>query len=68
MNNDQITGIIRAILAAVGGLMVQRGYVDQQTLTTIIGAVLTLAAAAWSIHNNQTGKVIGAPNQPSSQQ
>ena len=63
MNNDQITGIIRAILAAVGGLMVQRGYVDQQTLTTIIGAIMTLAAAGWSIHNNQTGKVIGSPGQ-----
>ncbi len=64
MNSDQMTGIIRAILAAVGGLLVQRGYVDQQTLTTIIGAIMTLAAAAWSVHNNQTGKVIGGPGQP----
>ena len=63
MNNDQITGIIRAVLAAAGGLLVQRGYVDQQTLTTIVGAVMTLAAAAWSIHNNQTGKVIGGQGQ-----
>ena len=59
MNNDQVTGVIRAILAAAGGLLVQRGYVDDQTLTTIIGAIMTLGAAAWSIHNNRTGKVIG---------
>ena len=59
MNNGQIIGIIRAVLAAGGGLLVQRGYVAQQTLTTIVGAVITLVAAAWSIHNNQTGKVIG---------
>ena len=63
MNNDQITGIIRAILAAGGGLLVQRGYVDNQTMTTIIGALITLGAAAWSVHNNRTGKVIGAPGQ-----
>ena len=61
MNNDQITGIIRAILAAGGGLLVQRGYVDNQTMTTIIGALITIGAAAWSVHNNRTGKVIGAP-------
>jgi hypothetical protein len=61
MNNDQLTGIIRAILAAGGGLLVQRGYVDNQTMTTIIGALITIGAAAWSVHNNRTGKVIGAP-------
>jgi hypothetical protein len=60
MNNDQLTGIIRAILAAGGGLLVQRGYVDNQTMTTIIGALITIGAAAWSVHNNRTGKVIGA--------
>ena len=63
MNNDQLTGIIRAILAAGGGLLVQRGYVDNQTMTTIIGALITFGAAAWSVHNNRTGKVIGAPGQ-----
>ncbi len=63
MNNDQLTGIIRAILAAGGGLLVQRGYVDNQTMTTIIGALITIGAAAWSVHNNRTGKVIGAPGQ-----
>ena len=63
MNNDQLTGIIRAILAASGGLLVQRGYVSDQTMTTIIGALITLGAAAWSVHNNRTGKVIGAPGQ-----
>jgi hypothetical protein len=63
MNNDQLTGIIRAILAAGGGLLVQRGYVSDQTMTTIIGALITLGAAAWSVHNNRTGKVIGSPGQ-----
>ena len=63
MNNDQITGIIRAVLAAGGGLLVQRGYVDNQTMTTIIGAILAMGAAAWSVHNNQTGKVIGSTTQ-----
>ena len=60
MNSDQITGIIRAILAAGGGYLVGKGYLDDATLNTIIGAVLTLGTAVWSVVNNRGGKTIGA--------
>ena len=63
MNADQIGGIVRAILAAVGGYFVGKGLIDASTMTAIGGAVATLAMAAWSLMSNKTGKVIGSPSQ-----
>jgi len=49
MSQDMIMGVIRALLAAIGGGLVSKGYVDEATSNTIIGAVITLGTAAWSI-------------------
>lgn len=49
MTGDQIAGIVRAILAAVGGYFVGQGVVDAETATAITGAAATLAAAVWSV-------------------
>ncbi|CAB4157964.1 hypothetical protein UFOVP681_61 [uncultured Caudovirales phage] len=49
MDAAQIAGVVRALVAAVGGYFVGQGMVDAETVTTIGGAVATLAAAAWSI-------------------
>ena len=50
MTGEQIAGVVRAIVAAAGGYFVGQGVVDAETVTTIGGAVATLAAAAWSIY------------------
>jgi hypothetical protein len=50
MTGEQIAGVVRAIIAAAGGYFVGQGLVDAETVTTIGGAVATLAAAAWSIY------------------
>lgn len=50
MDSAQIGGIVRALVAAVGGYFVGQGMVDAETVTTIGGAVATLAVAAWSIY------------------
>ena len=56
--NDQITGVIRAVLAAVGGWAVGKGYIDNTTATTAGGAILTLGMAAWSVYtNSQSAKI-----------
>lgn len=49
MNSNELAGVARAILAACGGYFVSRGLVDEATLQQIIGAVITLGVAAWSI-------------------
>lgn len=48
MTSEQFAGIVRAILSAVGGYIVGRGLIDQATMITIVGALVTLATAGWS--------------------
>lgn len=49
MNTDEIGGVVRAILAALGGIAVAKGYVDSATMTTLVGAATTIAVAVWSV-------------------
>lgn len=49
MTADQIAGIVRAIVSAVGGYFVGRGVVDGETVATVGGALATIATAAWSV-------------------
>lgn len=58
MNADQIGGIVRAVAAAVGGYFVGKGVIDASAVTSISGALATLAMAIWSVVSNKTGKTI----------
>lgn len=49
MSAEQIWGIVRTILAAAGGWVVAKGYVDNATLQSVIGAIGTLFIASWSV-------------------
>jgi len=49
MSSDQIQGIVRAVLAAAGGYFVAKGYFDSATLNNVIGAILTIGTAVWSV-------------------
>lgn len=49
MTSDQIAGIIRALLAAAGGFIVAKGFVDDATWATVSGALVTVFTAVWSI-------------------
>ena len=49
MNLEQIGGILRTILAAGGGYLVSKGYLDNATMLSIVGAIVTLATAGWSV-------------------
>lgn len=58
MNFDQVTGILRAVVPSALAWAVGAGYVPAGSVGDITAAVVALAAAAWSVHNNKTGKVI----------
>jgi len=46
--NDKIKGLLRHVLTFAGGYLVTQGIIDEQTLTEVVGAVITLAGFAWS--------------------
>jgi hypothetical protein len=56
MTQEQVGGIVRAVVAAAGGYFVGQGLVDAQTMMTIGGAVTTLAVAGWSVWNKRSAK------------
>ena len=49
MTGEQIWGVVRTILAAAGGFIVAKGYIDAETLNTLLGGAGTLFVAIWSI-------------------
>jgi len=42
-------GVLRAILAAVGGYVVSKGIADQATVDSIIGSLIVIVTGAWSV-------------------
>lgn len=63
MNQDQITGIIRAVVPPAVTWLAAKGYLSAGSTDSIVSALIAIVAAVgaagWSVHNNQTGKVIG---------
>jgi ABC-type proline/glycine betaine transport system permease subunit len=53
MTQDQVGGIVRALVAAAGGYFVCQGLVDSETMLTLGGAVTTIVVAVWSIYNKR---------------
>jgi hypothetical protein len=49
LTKEQVLGIIRHGLTFVGGIFVMRGLVDETIVTEIVGGVVTLTGAIWSI-------------------
>jgi len=49
MNKDQILGILRHVLTFAGGLIVAKGLADDTTITELIGGLITVIGATWSI-------------------
>lgn len=53
MNKDQTLGIVRHVLTFGGGLLIARGYGDPQLLTEIIGGLVSIVGAIWSIKSKR---------------
>ena len=46
---DQTLGLIRHALTFVGGIIVTKGLVDESLFEEVLGGIMTLVGAAWSI-------------------
>lgn len=49
LSKEQVLGIIRHALTFIGGIVVMKGITDETTVTEIVGGVVTLVGAIWSI-------------------
>ena len=49
LTKEQILGIVRHTLTFIGGIVIARGLVDETLVTEVIGGLLTLTGAIWSI-------------------
>ena len=56
MTQDQVGGIVRALVSAAGGYLVGQGLIDAQTMMTIAGGITTVAVAVWSIYSKRPAK------------
>jgi len=46
---EQSLGLIRHVLTFVGGIIVTKGLIDESLFQEVIGGVMTLVGAVWSI-------------------
>lgn len=49
MNSEQIQGIVRHLIGALGALVIARGIADESVVIQAGGAVSTLVAVIWSV-------------------
>lgn len=49
MKQEQIQGIVRHTLSAIGGWLVYKGYAEASDVEAITGVILTLIATIWSV-------------------
>jgi len=49
MKREVILKIVRHTLTFVGGLLVMKGYISEETMLEIVGGVLTLVGGIWSV-------------------
>ena len=54
MNKEKVLGIVRHILTFAGGFAVAKGIVDAEYSEEIIGAVVTIVGAIWSIKSKKS--------------
>lgn len=54
---EAILGVVRAILAAVGGYFVSKGVIDEGVVNSIIGALMVILTGVWSVVSKRKSHV-----------
>lgn len=49
MSKERVLGVIRHTLTFVGGLLVMNGFMDEGMSSELIGGLMTLVGAIWSV-------------------
>jgi len=53
MTGEAVAGVVRAILAALGGYLVGKGVIDNETANNLAGAAVVIVTGVWSILNKK---------------
>ncbi len=53
MDWNTINGVLRAVIPAALAFAVAKGWLAQAQVNDLTAALITIAAAAWSIHSNK---------------
>jgi len=48
-SKEQLLGIVRHSLTFIGGILITKGLIDEGMVNELIGGVITLTGAIWSI-------------------
>lgn len=49
MSKERIMGLVRHVLTFGGGYAVAQGYLDEASVETVVGALVTIIGTVWSI-------------------
>lgn len=60
MNWEQISSILRHVLTFGGGFIVAKGWVSAETMTGLVGAVITVGGAIWAIVNKTPTNIVAS--------
>lgn len=60
MNTEQIASIVRQILLAVGGFIVGKGWVDNETMVAVAGAISVLAGSVWALWSRTDKNIVAS--------
>lgn len=53
MKSEHLFSVIRHTLTFVGGLLITKGYIDEQQLAELSGAIISIVAVIWSIKDKK---------------
>lgn len=53
MDTPVIAGLIRHLLTAAGGVLVAKGYLEAGIVEQVVGAIITLLGAGWSVYQKK---------------
>lgn len=53
MTKAEVYGVVRTLLAALGGVVVGKGWIDSETAVALAGAGATIVAGVWSVRSKR---------------
>lgn len=53
MAKEEVFGVTRTLLAALGGFAAAKGWIDSETAVSLAGALATIIVAVWSVKSKR---------------